>query len=143
MFVAEILADLAEHAEVHHARQVQRLEHVVTESLGAWERSKQERTQRRHRRLNAPATPSAGPATLSEAVVTSRDGDPRYLRQALMALADLRRVTEPVETRESSSGPAGVRPTRWDLSKLTNEELRQMQRMAKKACPTTPPADER
>ena len=71
--------------------------------------------------------------------MTSRDGDPRYLRQALMALADLRRVTEPVETRESSSsGPAGVRPTRWDLTKLTNEELRQMQRMAKKACPTTP-----
>ena len=76
--------------------------------------------------------------------MTSRDGDPRYLRQALMALADLRRVTEPVETRESSSsGPAGVRPTRWDLTKLTNEELRQMQRMAKKACPTTPPSDER
>ena len=55
---AEILADLTEHAEVHHVRQVQRLEHVVRESLGAWERSKQERTQRR---LHATGTPAGAP----------------------------------------------------------------------------------
>ena len=58
---AEILADLTEQAEVHHARHVQRVEHVVAESLAAWERSKQDRTQRRHRRLHATGTPDGAP----------------------------------------------------------------------------------
>ena len=40
-----------------------------------------------------PAGRLGGRLTVSEAVVTSRDGDPRYLRPALTALADLRTVT--------------------------------------------------
>ena len=60
-------------------------------------------------------------------------GDPRYLRQALTALADLRTVTgrDDLDTAEPV---AATTSAAWDLRKLTTEELQQLETMAEKAC---------
>ena len=129
----DVIDDLRHQTTVQQARQVHRLELVVTEALAAWEQSKRERTQRRQRRQDAPGGPAGGRLTVSEAVVTSRDGDPRYLRQALTALADLRTVTG-LDARDTAEPVAATTSAAWDLRKLTTEELQQLETMAEKAC---------
>ena len=129
----DVLEDLRQHGPVQYARQVHRLKFLVTEALAAWEQSKRERTQRRQRRLDTPGGPAGGRLTMSEAVVTSREGDPRYLRQALTALTDLRTLTG-LDDPDLAEPVAETTPSAWDMTKLTSEELRHLKAMAKKAC---------
>ena len=65
--------------------------------------------------------------------MTSRDGNPRHLRQALTALADLRTVTG-LDARDTAEPVAATTSAAWDLRKLTTEELQQLETMAEKAC---------
>jgi hypothetical protein len=76
--------------ERQRVRHSLRLEHLYTEALQAWERSKADLTRRRQRKADGGST-GAG-ATVAEIVIENQHGDPRYLDEARKALADQRKL---------------------------------------------------
>ena len=82
------LARLDKHAARERAVQVEQLNHVVDESLEAWERSKKPR--KRSSRRTGGAGKGAGDATTIEA--QERDGDPVFLSTAMQAMDRIRQL---------------------------------------------------
>jgi predicted transcriptional regulator len=72
--------------ERQKVRQAMRLEHIYAQAIHAWEQSKTDRSRKRQRKTQAASGGTA--ATVAEIVVENQHGDPRYLEQALRALAD-------------------------------------------------------
>lgn len=75
---------------MHLARHAAQVDAVHREVSAAWEKSKADRTQRRHRRIDkgigADDAAPTGVQTVAEAVATTREGDPRFSAQMLRAL---------------------------------------------------------
>ena len=86
MYAHEVIANL----DRHRAKQTLRLEHHYSQSMRAWEESKQDSTIRRQRKGQGAAG-QTGPS-VAELVVENQHGDPRYLEQARKALNDIRKV---------------------------------------------------
>jgi hypothetical protein len=84
-----LLADVAFKVERQRARHTLRLEHLYAEAMRAWGQSQQDTTRRRQRKSDGGGT---GGGTFAELVSENRNGDPRYLYEARMALTDERRV---------------------------------------------------
>ena len=84
-----LLADLAYKAERQRARQTLRLDYIYSQSIQAWQDSKQEGLRRRQRKTEHD---SGTGSTVAELISENRHGDPRYLDEARKALADLRKV---------------------------------------------------
>jgi hypothetical protein len=75
--------------ERQRTQQTLRLEHLYSEGMRAWERSKGETTRRRQRRVQDGR--KQGP-TVAELVVETEHGNPQFLELARKALADLRKL---------------------------------------------------
>lgn len=85
-----ILRDLRTTVERHKVRHTLRLERIFAEAMRAWDDSKSDATRRRQRKTE-PSDGARG-ATVAELVVENQHGDPRYLGEALRALADHRKL---------------------------------------------------
>jgi transcriptional regulator with XRE-family HTH domain len=92
---AALGADLAR----RRARQIRRLEHLLRETLQAWEASKAPHTRRRQRQTTHGGGPESSTA---EVTVEEHPGDPRFLEQArrieeqIAALCGFDRTRPPV-----------------------------------------------
>jgi predicted transcriptional regulator len=80
----------------HTARLAAQVDHLYSEMMAAWERSKVDQTRRRHRRVDheCDGTTSSGTTTVVEAIVTAREGDPRFAGLALRALTEKHALLE-------------------------------------------------
>ena len=87
---ARVVREMTNEGARQKARHTVRLEYVYGQSMRAWEASKKGSTRRRQRKSQASA--SGDGATVAEIVVDEGHGDPRYLREAREALADLRKL---------------------------------------------------
>jgi DNA-binding CsgD family transcriptional regulator len=85
-YAREVVAGL----DRHRAKQTLRLEHHYSESMRAWQDSKQDSTIRRQRK--GPGAAGQGGTSIAELIVENQHGDPRYLEQARKALNDIRKV---------------------------------------------------
>jgi predicted transcriptional regulator len=85
-YAREVVASL----DRHRAKQTLRLEHQYSESMRAWQESKEDSTIRRQRKGQGAAGQAA--SSVAELVVENQHGDPRYLEQARKALNDIRKV---------------------------------------------------
>lgn len=85
---ARLTADLTAVVAAQRARQIRHLLHVHREALKAWERSKADVTRRSQRTRSGAG--AGGADTTAEIVVATRHGDPRYLSEALKAMAEVR-----------------------------------------------------
>ena len=85
-----VLRELNETVDRQKARQTVRLEYLFAQAIAAWGQSKSDTTRRRQRRTQAGA--GAAGATVAEIVTENQHGDPRYLDEALKALADQRKI---------------------------------------------------
>jgi transcriptional regulator with XRE-family HTH domain len=74
------------------AEQVAQLDHVVSEAMQAWERSK-EAAKMVQKEVHA-SVDGQGEETITTSRVHDQDGDPRYLRAAMDAMAEIRKVLE-------------------------------------------------
>ncbi len=80
--------ELQESAERERAVLDDQLTYLFREAMAAWDRSKTESSRRRQQRIQRDgAEDGTSETTLAEAIVTTRDGDPRFLSQARAALA--------------------------------------------------------
>ena len=95
-----VLADLGDAVQAVKAEQAGQLDHIIDESLQAWDRSK-EATRNVRRRQVQPAmaqgdgtAPQASQATPSEVTqeVKDQDGSVTYLETAMKAMADKRKI---------------------------------------------------
>jgi len=77
----ELQADL----RANLARTVRQCDAIYREAMDAWGRSQTDRTRRRHQRVETESE-GGGTKALTEAVVTAREGDPRFLAAALAAV---------------------------------------------------------
>lgn len=84
-----LLADVELKVERQRARHMLRLEHIYAEAMRAWRGSQQDTTRRRQRKSDGVGP---GGGTFAELVSENQHGDPRYLYEARMALADQRKV---------------------------------------------------
>jgi DNA-binding MarR family transcriptional regulator len=113
-----VLKDRIALVERQRTRQTLRLEHLYSEGMRAWERSKSDSTRRRQRKLQDGR--KQGP-TIAELVVESEHGNPQFLEVARKALADLRRLWG-INAPEDVNVAA---PPENPYADLTHEELRQ------------------
>jgi DNA-binding MarR family transcriptional regulator len=88
--------DLSTKGEVHVARQFAQLNALDRDVTASWEQSKREQTRRRHQRVDSAGDASAGAGgrTVTEAVATSREGDPRFSAQRLQISKERRALIE-------------------------------------------------
>ncbi len=71
--------------------QIAKLEHIAREAFDAWERSKEvSKTIRQKKMVGDPAKISGITEQTNEA--RDQDGDPRYLKTAMEAMADIRKI---------------------------------------------------
>jgi hypothetical protein len=70
--------------------QIARLEHIAKEAFDAWERSKETSKIIRQKKLLANGQSSSVTEQTNE--MRDQDGDPRYLKTAMEALADIRKI---------------------------------------------------
>ena len=110
------LEELSGMVERQKARQALRLEHIYSEGMRAWERSKAETTRRRQRQTHGGQ--GAAGATLAEITVEAQHGDPRYLEEARKALADLSKLYGLEAPRRVE-----LRAVRAPFSDLSDEQL--------------------
>lgn len=108
----EELARLRESVEAQKAHQSAVLDHILDESLQAWERSKQPRSRVRKAqdgptKLGEDGRPvGPGPDGQTVTEVTNRDGSVEYLDRALATLAHKRRLWGlDVAEKSQESGP--------------------------------------
>jgi predicted transcriptional regulator len=113
------LRELSGVVQRQKARQALRLEHIYSESMRAWERSKAESTRRRQRKTQ-PGQGGSG-STVAEITVEAQHGDPRFLDEARRALADLNKLW-------GLDAPQRVdlRASRNPFADLTEDQLRDL-----------------
>lgn len=87
-----VLQELSDRIERQKVRHTQRLERLFSESMTAWEKSKEDATRRRQRKSGSDDGTSIAGQTVAEVVVETQHGDPRYLESARKALTDLRKI---------------------------------------------------
>jgi predicted transcriptional regulator len=128
---------------------VDRLDYVFREAADAWEKSKTESSRRRQQRTqrDGPAAAGAGASTtIAEAIVSTREGDPRFLSQARAAVADRRALLKPVQGGTRKEGPdeppADPYQAIAKLTKLGVDELKTLEQIRKKTLGFTDPARE-
>lgn len=127
--MAERLDDRAERETV---RQLARLEHVTAEALAAWERSKRASKQIREKQVADRAAGGADRIETTRAIAV-RTGEPAFLKTALAALADTRKVLgldAAARVRVEEAGPADPRRQELDqrIAEMSDEELEQFER---------------
>ena len=115
---ARALPELVERVERQKVRQTQRLEHLFTELMRAWEHSKADATRRRQRKSESARGTKGGATTMSEVVIEAQYGDPRYIEETRKVLADLRKLWG-VDAPQRLD----VRASRSPLDQLSEAEL--------------------
>jgi hypothetical protein len=118
----------------HRARRHAQIQYLLREALEGWERSQRDQVRRRQRQAGTAIDPNASAAARAalEVTVETRDGDPRFLREAkdlVFGSAGLDPTPPPT---------AVARPPALDLSKLTDEEVAQLERLLARATGNTP-----
>jgi hypothetical protein len=126
---ADLDADLRRYTRVHIIRLMAQHDELYVEQRAAWERSKGEKTRRRHRRIFGGGSPAEGARTVTEAEATSREGDPRFAALMLQILKEkrtyLERFVGPVSPpAQTPSDP--YEHTSKQLQRLSADELRQL-----------------
>jgi hypothetical protein len=116
------MADLRQYTRVYIMRQVAQLDELYAEQHAAWERSKGEKTRRRHRRVDGVAGPGKGPSTIVEVEATSRDGDPRFTAQMLLVLKAKCALLEG-RVWPPAQPPDPFEQVRGQLKRLSDDEL--------------------
>ena len=113
------LRDLSGVVQRQKARQALRLEHIYSESMRAWERSKAESTRRRQRKTQPG--PGGSGTTVAEITVEAQHGDPRFLDEARRALADLNKLWG-----LDAPQRLDLRAARNPFADLTEDQLREL-----------------
>jgi DNA-binding MarR family transcriptional regulator len=132
----QLARDLTAKGEVHRARHLAQLDALDRDVTASWEQSKREQTRRRHQRVDAVGGGSGGEGvrTLTEAVATSREGDPRFSAQRLQILKEKRAVTDRFArpAKDRAGQEFDVQAFSEHLAKtMTFEELKTLERVAK------------
>lgn len=137
-----IAARFDEESVRERGRQLGRLGLIVDEAMAAWERSKQDAKRISEKRVEAPPPASGGPPrnrseTFHE--ITERHGETAYLKTALAAMTDLRKllgidaaarvkVEGRVETTPATPADARRRELDQRVAEMSDAELEQFER---------------
>jgi predicted transcriptional regulator len=126
----DIVVELRSAGRSYLMRLFARTDQIYREASEAWDKSKSDRTRRRHQRIEtgtAHENAAGGAKTVAEAVATTREGDPRFLTIALHAGKEQREVLlqleEPSPARTPQTGEDPWAPLHRTLETLTTEEL--------------------
>jgi hypothetical protein len=108
------LARLTEDVQRHKALQHERLDHIISEAMQGWERSKKDKRSGVKRTDSLPPEERSGAGELVKAgeqvtqTAEEQVGDPTFLQEAREALADQRRIwgldAQPVMQPAGASG---------------------------------------
>jgi hypothetical protein len=102
-----MLADMTARVKAMKVGQTASLRKIYHDAMTAWEESK--KPQKSLTTKHGPSGPNGQPGNVleSHSTLKDQDGDPRYLEQAMRALADIRKiwgVDEPAQTKNDVTG---------------------------------------